>query len=95
MIKKNIKNYSTSSIKTEKNNTIYDFIEFLKKKHNLEVSEDHSGNSIGTTFRLAQCYIASPEIFIYMHGALAGLVGDKGYYDDRSDIPEIEKAGIA
>ena len=81
--------------KTEKNNTLYDFIEFLKKEYNLEVSEDHSGNSIGATFQLAQCYISSPKIFIYMHGALAGLVGDKGYYDDRSDIPEIEKAGIA
>lgn len=30
-----------------------------------------------------------PELVPYMHGCLAQLVGDEGYYDDRSDVPEL------
>lgn len=39
----------------------------------------------------ANCLIYHPEMFKYMHGALAALVGDKGYHDDRSDLPKKEK----
>jgi hypothetical protein len=31
-------------------------------------------------------------MFQYLHGAIAVLVGDKGYHDDRSDIPPMEEA---
>lgn len=49
--------------------------------------EDHSGNSMGMSWSLFMTYVSQPELIPYMHGCLAGLVGDKGYYDDRSDIP--------
>ena len=67
--------------------TLSEFIEFLKNK-GLELDEGHSGNTVGQSFTIARCYITRPELVPYMHGSLAPLVGDDGYYDDRSDIPK-------
>lgn len=52
--------------------------------------EGHSGNTMGMSWLLYRTYIFSPELVPYMHGSLAPLIGDEGYYDDRSDLPEIE-----
>lgn len=65
----------------------YEFIKFLKDK-GLQLDDGHSGNSMGQSFSLARCYITRPDLIPYMHGSLAPLVGDSGYYDDRSDIPK-------
>lgn len=67
--------------------SFYEFIEFLKDK-GLQLDDGHSGNTMGQSFSLAQCYITRPDLIPYMHGSLAPLVGDSGYHDDRSDIPK-------
>ena len=51
----------------------------------------HSGNSLGMSWRLFECYKIHPDWIPYMHGCLATLIGDKGYYDDRSDIPKYKE----
>lgn len=51
----------------------------------------HSGNSLGMSWRLFECYKIHPDWIPYMHGCLANLIGDEGYYDDRSDIPKYIK----
>lgn len=59
-----------------------------KIKENLPYfDEGHSGNSMGASWQLFLCYRNKPELIPYMHGSLANLVGDAGYYDDRTDIP--------
>lgn len=67
--------------------SLYEFIEFLKDK-GLKLDDGHSGNTMGQSFSIAQCYIIRPDLIPYMRGSLAPLVGDSGYYDDRSDIPK-------
>lgn len=67
--------------------SFYEFIEFLKAK-GLQLDDRHSRNTMGQSFSLAQCYIIRPDLVPYMHGSLTPLVGDSGYYDDRSDIPK-------
>lgn len=67
--------------------SFYKFTKFLKDK-GLQLDDGHSGNTIGQCFSLALCYITRPDLIPYMHGSLAPLVGDSGYYDDRSDIPK-------
>ena len=52
--------------------------------------EGHSGNSLSMSWQLFMCYKSHPDLIPYMHGCLATLVGDEGYYDDRSDIPKFE-----
>ena len=59
------------------------------EENGFEFDKDHSGNTMGSTILFTNCYIFNPELFQYMHGALAGLVGDEGYHDDRSDLPNI------
>lgn len=49
--------------------------------------DEHSGNTLGASWSLFTCYIINPELVPYIHGCMAYLTGDKGYYDDRSDIP--------
>ena len=51
----------------------------------------HSGNSLGMSWRLFECYKIRPDWIPYMHGCLATLIGDEGYYDDRSDIPKYKE----
>lgn len=71
---------------------LYDVINKLCEEHpdNKIRYEEHSGNSIGASWILFRTYLFQPELVPYMHGSLSGLVGDKGYYDDRSDLPEIK-----
>lgn len=72
--------------------TLYDIVEqFCKEYPNNKVnSERHSGNSMRISWFLFKCYLFNPGLVPYAHGALANLIGDDGYYDDRSDIPKIE-----
>ena len=62
---------------------IKDKVPFFDKSHN--------GNSLGMSWRLFECYKIRPDWIPYMHGCLANLIGDEGYYDDRSDIPKYIK----
>ena len=66
--------------------SLHEFIKFLKNK-GLKLNDGHSGNTMKQSFSLFLCYITRPDLIPYMHGSLAPLVGDTGYYDDRSDIP--------
>ena len=52
--------------------------------------EEHSGNTMNMSWLLFRTYLYNPELVPYQHGCLAYLIGDKGYYDDRSDLPEIK-----
>ena len=72
----------------EKGNSLVDIVRSLEDD-GFEFSKDHSGNTMGSTITFTNCFIWNPELFQYMHGALAGLVGDEGYHDDRSDLPEV------
>jgi hypothetical protein len=45
---------------------------------------------MGASWLLFRIYISMPELVPYQHGCLAPLIGDEGYYDDRSDLPEIK-----
>ena len=62
---------------------IKDKVPFFDKSHN--------GNSLGMSWRLFECYKICPDWIPYMHGCLANLIGDEGYYDDRSDIPKYKE----
>ena len=55
-----------------------------------KMDDGHSGNSMSMSVLFANSLLFNPEIFPYLHGALASLVGDKGYHDDRSDLPKTE-----
>lgn len=71
---------------------LYEVVEKLCKEHpeNKIHAEEHSGNTMGMSWLLFRTYLFHPELVPYMHGSLAQLIGDKGYYDDRSDVPEIK-----
>lgn len=71
---------------------LYNIVQqFCKEYPNNNINEDkHSGNTMHMSWILFKCYLYNPEWIPYMHGALSYLIGDAGYYDDRSDIPEIE-----
>lgn len=68
----------------------FDLIDTIKDKL-LYFNEGHSGNSLSASWLLFVCYKQNPKLVPYMHGCLAGLVGDEGYHDDRSDIPSFDK----
>ena len=68
---------------------IYEFMKNLSEA-GYKMDEGHSGNSAGISILFANSLLFNPEIFPYLHGALASLVGDSGYHDDRSDIPKKE-----
>lgn len=72
----------------EKYSDLYSLIEALENKLPY-FDEGHSGNSVHASWMLYRCYKEKPELIPYMHGCLAGLVGDEGYHDDRSDVPEL------
>lgn len=65
---------------------IYDFLDNLEKM-GYEMDDGHSGNSASMSVLFANSLLFNPEIFPYLHGALASLVGDEGYHDNRSDVP--------
>jgi len=75
--------------KLKENNQIYSLVEMLKGE-GFSFSDGHSGNTMGMSIMFANCLIRTPELFQYMHGALTPLVGDEGYHDDRSDIPNFD-----
>jgi len=66
----------------------FKFVENLKKEGYTGWDEGHSGNSGSESVLFANCLLFKPDFFPFLHGALANLVGDKGYYDDRNDIPK-------
>ena len=82
-----------------------DIVKIIKDEYNCNTSlfiydikdkvpffdKGHSGNSLGMSWRLFECYKIRPDWIPYMHGCLATLIGDKGYYDDRSDIPKYKE----
>ena len=53
--------------------------------------KSHIGKSLEMSWRLFECYKMHPDWIPYMHGCLSNLIGDEGYYDDRSDIPKCIK----
>lgn len=69
----------------------FKFVELLKEDGYDGWDDGHSGNSGSMSVSFAHCLLFDPELFQYMHGALCMLVGDKGYYDDRSDLPDMEE----
>ena len=68
----------------------YEFTQNIIKDGYNEWDDGHSGNSASASILFAKTLLFHPNLFPYLHGSLATLVGDKGYHDDRSDIPSIE-----
>lgn len=68
--------------------SLFELIEEIKGKLPY-YDKGHSGNSMSQSWMLYRCYKEMPHLIPYMHGCLAQLVGDEGYHDDRSDIPEL------
>lgn len=71
----------------EKELSLSKIIDFVEKA-GFNFDKGHSNNTICKAIQFTHCLLVEPEMFQYMHGALAELVGDKGYHDDRSDIPK-------
>lgn len=59
--------------------------DIVKNIPNFRYSE-HSGNTLGASWLMFMTYKTKPELVKFLHGSLANLVGDKGYYDDREDV---------
>lgn len=80
------------SKRIEEGPDLFDVVKRLHEKNpeNKIRRGEHSGNSMGMSWLLYRTYLFNPELVPYMHGALTPLVGDEGYYDDRSDLPEIK-----
>ena len=67
----------------------YDFVYKVLKPDGYDKWNDgHSGNSGTKSVLFAECLIKHPDMFPYIHGALAEMVGDAGYYDNREDAKE-------
>ena len=60
--------------------------EHIKEKGFDKWDDGHSGNSAGMSVLFASFLLFKRELFPYLHGALAPLVGDEGYHDDRADV---------
>lgn len=59
------------------------------------IDEGHSGNTLGATWLMFMTYKTRPEMVKFLHGSLAPLVGDEGYFDNREDVKKyIEEHGI-
>lgn len=58
------------------------------EKAGYKIDDGHSANSASCAISFANCLIMNRELFPYLHGAMATLVGDAGYHDDRSDLPK-------
>lgn len=69
-------------------NDSYDFVQNLIKDGYTGWWDGHSGNSGSASVHFARCLLSRADLFEYLHGALSPLVGDAGYYDDRSDLPK-------
>lgn len=77
------------TVKNKYNGSVWSFMEDIKSKVPF-FDEGHSGNSLAMSWELFKCYKLHPDWIPYMHGCLARLAGDEGYYDDRSDIPKLK-----
>jgi len=73
------------------NHSNYEFIEIIKKEGYDKWFEGHSGNSGTQAILFAFTLLFQTELFPYLHGACASIVGDKGYHDDRIDAQEAIK----
>jgi len=69
----------------------FDFVKGLESNGFTGWDDGHSGNTGMQSVMFAQCILFHPIMFQYLHGAIATLVGDAGYHDDRSDIPSAEE----
>ena len=70
---------------------IFDIVENIP---NFRYSE-HSGNTLNASWLMFITYKNKPELVKFLHGSLAPLVGDSGYYDNREDVKKyIEENGI-
>ena len=69
----------------------WDFVKKMQEDGFEDWDDGHSGNSGSAAVLFANTLIFRPELFPYLHGALATLVGDEGYHDDRSDIPNFNE----
>ena len=76
---------------TGKKPLIYDIV---KDVPNFRYSE-HSGNTLNASWLMFVTYRSKPEMVKFLHGSLAPLVGDEGYYDNREDVKKyIKENGI-
>lgn len=83
----NIAKYLKSIDQDKLKNLSHDELYNNMRKKNI-IDGNHTGNTFNSSLMLATCYNEHPHLIPYLHGSLAYLVGDEGYYDDRSDIPE-------
>lgn len=67
----------------------YEFVDAIIKDGYEGWDDNHSGNSGSASVHFARCLLERPDLFQYLHGALTPLIGDAGYNDDRTDIPNI------
>lgn len=68
--------------------------DIVKNIPNFRYSE-HSGNTLSASWLMFITYKNKPEMVKFLHGSLAPLVGDSGYYDNREDVRKyIEEHGI-
>ena len=68
--------------------------DIVKDVPNFRYSE-HSGNTLSASWLMFVTYKNKPEMVKFLHGSLAPLVGDSGYYDNREDVKKyIEEHGI-
>ena len=64
--------------------------DIVKSIPNFRYSE-HSGNTLSASWLMFITYKTKPEMVKFLHGSLANLVGDKGYYDNREDVKKYMK----
>ena len=64
--------------------------DIVKNVPNFRYSE-HSGNTLGASWLMFITYKTKPEMVKFLHGSLANLVGDSGYYDNREDVKQYIK----
>lgn len=68
--------------------------DIIKDVPNFRYSE-HSDNTLNASFVMFVTYKTKPEMVKFLHGSLAPLVGDDGYYDNREDVKKyIKEHGV-
>ena len=55
------------------------------------IDKGHTGNTLEATWLMFITYKKHPEMVKFLHGSLAPLVGDEGYYDNREDVKKYLK----
>jgi len=68
--------------------TNFGFVKVLESYGYTGWSDGHSGNTAAQSLLFALTLVKWREDFKYLHGAMAGIVGDAGYHDDRGDVRE-------